>query len=511
MSYRQLIWLAISFALAWAAAPGGAGTPSGAGARAGQPAPTAPCAAADIGRPERASATIWIVQNNADSGAGSLRQAVLSAATGDTIVFSSSLAGQTILLSCGEIAVNASIAINGSSAPGVAVDGIGANRIFNIGPNAPVTLTAFTLQRGFSGGDGGAITAGTGSPLALTQVNVISSTAAGTNGGGGIYAASAISAAGGRFQNNACSAAGCFGGGLFAATLVMSGTRFITNTSGFGGGGANASVSAAIENGHFSGNTCGVAGCNGGGLRTASLYMTGTTFIDNAVLQTGGGAYVEGVSSIRGGLFLRNQSGLRGGGVMAVASLTVAGTEFIANRASGDGGGIYLSAGALSVTNSLFARNHAGSGRGAAMVLGASGGGTLRHSTIASPSLASGSAVIALVGTFNITNTIIASHSIGISRSGGIVNENFNLFFANTTDRVAGIAAGANTVYGNPAFAQLGADNYHLTGGSAARDSGTNIGVGLDFDGEARPIGSGFDIGFDETPWRPAFIPVALR
>jgi hypothetical protein len=511
MSYRQLVRFTIAVALAWAVAPIGAGAPGVGSAQASLPAPSAPCAAADIGRPQRASATIWIVQNNADSGPGSLRQAVLGAATGDTIVFSSSLAGQTITLSCGEIAVNASIAINGSSAPGVAIDAAGAGRIFNVGPNAPVTLTALTLQRGFSGGDGGAVTAGTGSPLLLTNVNVISSTAAGTNGGGGIYAASAISAAGGRFQNNACSATGCFGGGLFAPNLVMTGTRFITNTSGFGGGGASISVTAAIENGQFSGNTCVVAGCNGGGLRTVSLNMTGTTFTDNAALQTGGGVYLESVSTISGGSFRRNQAGLRGGGVMAVAALSVAGTEFIANRSNSDGGGVYLSAGALSVTNALFARNFSGSGRGAAMVFGASGGGTLRHSTIASPTLASGSAVIALVGTLNITNTIIASHSIGISRTSGIVNENFNLLFANATDRVAGIAAGANTVYGNPAFAQPGADNYHLTATSAARDSGVNIGVGVDFDGDARPIGPGFDIGFDETPWRPAFIPVALR
>ncbi|MEO6062535.1 MAG: hypothetical protein ABIQ99_11405 [Thermoflexales bacterium] len=505
MSYRHLVRIVIACALAWAAAP------RDAGARASLPAPMGVCAIADTRAPQRPSATIWIVQNNADSGAGSLRQAVLSAATGDTIVFSASLTGQIITLSCGEIAVNASIAINGSGAPGVAVDGASATRIFNIGPNAPVTLTALTLQRGFSGGDGGAVTAGAGSPLILTNVSVISSTAAGAGGGGGIYASASVSAAGGRFQNNACSAVSCFGGGLSASTLVMTGTRFITNTSRFGGGGASASVSAAVENGHFSGNTCVVAGCSGGGLRTVTLNMTGTTFTDNAALQTGGGAYVESVSSIKGGLFLRNQSGLRGGGVMAVASLTVAGTEFIANRAAADGGGIYLSAGALSVTNSLFARNHAGSGRGAALVLGASGGGTLRHSTISSPTLASGSAVIALVGTLNITNTIIASHTIGISRTTGTVNENFNLLFANATDRVPGIATGANTVYGDPAFAQPGADNYHLAAASAARDSGVNIGIGIDFDGDARPIGPGFDIGYDETPLRPAFIPVALR
>jgi hypothetical protein len=54
-------------------------------------------------------------------------------------------------------------------------------------------------------------------------------------------------------------------------------------------------------------------------------------------------------------------------------------------------------------------------------------------------------------------------------------------------------------------------DDYHLGPGSAAIDAGTNAGVTTDFDGEARPQGSGFDIGFDESTLHDVFLPLIMR
>jgi hypothetical protein len=45
----------------------------------------------------------------------------------------------------------------------------------------------------------------------------------------------------------------------------------------------------------------------------------------------------------------------------------------------------------------------------------------------------------------------------------------------------------------------LPAGPYHLGDHSPAIDAGTDAGILLDFEGEPRPLGPGFDIGFDEA------------
>ena len=54
-----------------------------------------------------ANAATLIVTTTADSGAGSLRQALADASDGDTIQFESGLNGQTIGLTSGELAIKA--------------------------------------------------------------------------------------------------------------------------------------------------------------------------------------------------------------------------------------------------------------------------------------------------------------------------------------------------------------------------------------------------------------------
>src|SRR5438093_11227860 len=58
-------------------------------------------------------ATTITVTTTADSGPGSLRQALADAQGGDTIEFDSSLNGQTITLTSGELVVADSITISG--------------------------------------------------------------------------------------------------------------------------------------------------------------------------------------------------------------------------------------------------------------------------------------------------------------------------------------------------------------------------------------------------------------
>jgi hypothetical protein len=110
-----------------------------------------------------------------------------------------------------------------------------------------------------------------------------------------------------------------------------------------------------------------------------------------------------------------------------------------------------------------------------------------------------------------VTNTIIASYTIGISTTGTIY-ENYNLFFGVISPTVGTSVAGSgvNDMYGNPAFVNPANDDYHLTANSAAINRGVDVGVLTDIDGDVRPQGAGVDIGYDEFVAR-IYLPLVIR
>jgi hypothetical protein len=100
------------------------------------------------------------VTNALDSGAGSLRDAIKNANRGDTIVFASSLNGQTITLTSGQLAISKSLDIEGPGPHLLVISGNNASRVFDISQNqkpVAVTIAGLTIENGMdSGGDGGA-------------------------------------------------------------------------------------------------------------------------------------------------------------------------------------------------------------------------------------------------------------------------------------------------------------------------------------------------------------------
>ena len=71
----------------------------------------------------RALLSTLVVTNDDDSGTGSLRQAIADAASGDTITFSHSLRGQTIMLTSGALDITKSLDIDGPGASQLSVSG----------------------------------------------------------------------------------------------------------------------------------------------------------------------------------------------------------------------------------------------------------------------------------------------------------------------------------------------------------------------------------------------------
>ncbi|MGZ4343187.1 MAG: hypothetical protein ACXVHX_14720 [Solirubrobacteraceae bacterium] len=72
------------------------------------------------------------VTSTADSGMGSLRDAIANATDGQTIDFSPALNGQTITLTSGALMVTHSLTISGPGAGNLTVEGDGSDPVFDI-------------------------------------------------------------------------------------------------------------------------------------------------------------------------------------------------------------------------------------------------------------------------------------------------------------------------------------------------------------------------------------------
>ena len=138
----------------------------------------------------KAQATALTVTNLNDSGAGSLRQTITSAAAGDTISFNAGLSG-TLTLTSGELTITKTLTINGPGVALLTLSGNGTQRIFTVNYGVTLTLSHLTLANASVSGNGGAIN---GINTAVINVydsaftnNVVTPAATFDNGGGGIF------------------------------------------------------------------------------------------------------------------------------------------------------------------------------------------------------------------------------------------------------------------------------------------------------------------------------------
>ncbi len=113
-----------------------------------------------------------------------------------------------------------------------------------------------------------------------------------------------------------------------------------------------------------------------------------------------------------------------------------------------------------------------------------------------------------IYSTVALTNTILVSHSVGITvTTGSTATLNGVLWYSNTANTGgAGTTTVMNPILGNPAFAP---DGYHLTSRSAAIDAGVDAGITTDIDSQPRPIGRP-DLGADEWGTK-VFLPLTLK
>jgi hypothetical protein len=279
----------------------------------------------------------------ADSGPGSLRDAIATTPPGGTVDFQPSLSG-TIVLSGSALSITKDLTVAGPGARVIAVKGIGGiNGIetFDCSQGNQVRISGLTITGG-SIFNHGTLT------IADCIVTGIRSNLA---GGGGIY-------------------------NFYTGTLTVTDSIFSDNsTLSTGGGIDNAYGTAAVSNSTFSGNSA----FQGGAISNSGmLSVTNSTFSGNTAEADGGGIFIRNqivgqvtTTTVTGCSFIGNSAGWRsGGGICDIGNQSSAETltvteSTISGNSAPIGGGVYN--GGLGTLNSCtIVDNHAQSGGGIA-------------------------------------------------------------------------------------------------------------------------------------------------
>ena len=212
------------------------------------------------------------VTSPADSGAGTLRQAILDASSsgGDTINFD--LTG-TITLTSGQLFIHKNLTISGPGANVLTVrrspaGGTSDFRIFSIGSGSNVTISGLTIRNGRDYNSGAILNDG----ATLTVNNcVFTANSGGGYGGGGIM--NDGSNANSRLTVNNCvfdgNSSDFMGGGILnfstshSANLTVSNCIFTNNSAENGGAivnyvGFDGAVTATVSNTTLTGNSAAI-------------------------------------------------------------------------------------------------------------------------------------------------------------------------------------------------------------------------------------------------------------
>jgi hypothetical protein len=286
------------------------------------------------------AATITVTNTN-DSGAGSLRQAIADASVGDTIAFGSSLNGQTIALTSGELLVNKSVTINGPGSDNLTVDGNHASRVFHVSAAVTVTISGLTIANGASDNGGGIFNEH--ADLTLSNCTVSGNSA--SISGGGVYSHGGVRSATLTLNNSTVSgnSASSVGGGIdnHLATLTANNSTISGNSASFGGGiessGLLGSATLTFNNSTISGNSA-TGDVGGIDSRLTTLTLNNSTISDNS------GPYVGGIYNDSGPVTIANtilKTGISGGNIINFGNFTSNGY----NLSDDDGSGFLTATG----------------------------------------------------------------------------------------------------------------------------------------------------------------------
>ena len=279
--------------------------------------------------------TSVVVANTNDSGAGSLRQALVDVCAGGTITFDASLSGETIYLTSGQLTLDEDVTIDASALTNrVTINGeTSGGRVLEVNSGVTATLDSLKISHGNVTGSGGGIY----NQGNLTVNNAVLLNNMSTQSGAGIYNA---------------------GGTL----LVTNSTLTINYAASQGGAIFNESGgSATVVNSTFTGNE----GTSGGGIATGLdtiTSITSSTLTENKATSTsgsGGGLRNRGTMTVVNSTLVENTALQWGGGICNDGTLTLYNSTLSGNAGNTGGyeghGLANLSGGILHYANTIIA------------------------------------------------------------------------------------------------------------------------------------------------------------
>jgi predicted outer membrane repeat protein len=367
--------------------------------------------------------TLTVLTTN-DSGAGSLRQTIVDATAGDTIIFHPSLSGATIRLQqtlTDHLIINKNLTIDGSAlASKITISGDSDNdgqanvRVFSIEAGATATLNSLIITKGGNGSIGGGIVnAGT-----LTLINCTVSESYSEDRGGGIYTSGTLTLSNSTISHNRSN--GANGGGIaaFGTVNITDNSAISDNWALYGGGiwtGLADGITIIISNSTVSANS---AIFQGGGIHieVGSLVVSSSTVSNNtAGAQDGGGGIYGHVTLINSTLSGNTTPYGKGAGLYSLSGSAITDSTIAGNIAAYDGGGIYVkeTTGSATIVGSTLSGNQAGPSFYGGAIMNRSGAMTsLTNSTVSGNAGGySGGIENQANATLNLTSVTIADNT----------------------------------------------------------------------------------------------------
>jgi hypothetical protein len=259
--------------------------------------PFAACVIACFALAQTLAAATLTVVTTSDSGAGSLRAAVASAADGDLIQFD--LPTPTTISLLSPLVVSASVTVQGLGARGLTLDGgnggvptpVSGTRIFDIQGGTTVAISGLNLANAYLTGAG------------------LSGTPAGANGAAiRIASTTAVTIDACTFQGNYADPTQAdlpVGGAIYnnTGTLVVTNSSFFNNTAGLGAAVYNNAGSVSFTNCTINANTSAYGGAVFHVPQLLTTSFLNCTFTGNASVDNGEGG---GPSVLDGTITLEN-------------------------------------------------------------------------------------------------------------------------------------------------------------------------------------------------------------